>query len=185
MPSAPAASSEIRGDAPPPPVLVPPTPRFDAPTMALSAPLQDAIDALGAHKRITSAKIGAGGVASETYAAYERVVAIANPEEERALIDHPNAVVRGYLGGHLARFHASHLPELSELLRDLTPVQQQHGCMVGGGTVASYVAMTLCDAVHRQDATAEEARDLLQELAGDATSPVQAEALRCLDSLPG
>lgn len=180
-PPAPPAPVEASQAVPSP---ASPPPSFDGADIALSDALTDAVATLGAQGRITSAKVGEGGEASESYAAYENVVAIATPDEERALLHHTDPIVRGYLGGHLARFHPGHLHELSPLLRDITPVEEQQGCMRSRGTVASYVTMILCDAVHLGDATASEARGVLTDLAGDATSPVQDEAKQCLDGLP-
>jgi len=185
--------------APPPTPPAPPTAPVEAsddiaaqPTPAsterpklgsLSGDVQRAVEQLAAQSRVTSAKIHEGGEPSEAYAAFARVVSITTASEERALMGHPSPIVRGYLAGHVARFQPEHLGALGPSLRDGAPIDEQHGCMRRRGTVASYVAMKLCDAVHLKDPTAPRALQLLTELAASPDSPVRVEAQRCIDSL--
>src|SRR5262245_44958505 len=61
------------------------------------------VDDLAKEKRLESSHVGAAGAPSSAYAKFVAITAKATEGELVALLEHQNAVVRGYAAQHVAR----------------------------------------------------------------------------------
>lgn len=137
-----------------------------------------------------SRTIGVGGALSDTYARFETLRGRANEAELIALLEHESAVVRAYVGVHVATKVPAGLLALVALAEDDTPIATLRGCIGGGSSVSQLVVEALCAsklegapkallAIHaRGGAMAADALACAAPFAGKQASTAAVEGLR-------
>lgn len=130
-----------------------------------------AVDALAAMDSIESSHVGAGGVASKVWPAWDVLVKVATDEELLALLRHEAPSVRGYTAQHLVRNRTNPPLAILPLLGDETPVKTVEGCMMGTSALGDWLFSQLCG-------SPVAAAALLAEAGGSALPPQLAETLR-------
>lgn len=129
---------------------------------------------------VTSAGVGYAGDKSDSYAAYEALVATASIDDLRRLVHHDSAIVRAYVAAHLARHDPASLPLVAAALRDDSPLDAQYGCLRTATTVASHVANELCFVRNHAETHGGQAERLLSAATQDPSSPAHVDATHCL-----
>lgn len=156
--------------------------------LKLSPQLAAAVDTLATHKTIESSHVGAGGVKSEVYTAYEGVAKLASDDQIRAIMHHESPVVRGYMAAHIARNQPSELATIYPMMTDETSVGTLDGCMGGQTDVATHTVDAVCVALQLEKAapTRKTIRSFLERAGKDSKLPaaVRAAAADCLTRYP-
>ena len=112
--------------------------------LALRPEVLEAALALSRAKAYESKYVGYGGSPSATYALFETLRGLANERELIALLEHESAIVRAYVGVHVASKVAAGLPALTALAEDDSPLSTLQGCIGGGSSVSMLVVEALC-----------------------------------------
>ena len=112
--------------------------------LALRPEVLEAALALSGAKSYESKFIGAGGSPSDTYALFETLRGRANEAELIALLEDESAIVRAYVGVHVANKVPAGLPALVRLGADSTMLSTLRGCIGGGTGVSILVVEALC-----------------------------------------
>lgn len=102
------------------------------------------VDDLAREETLESSHIGAAGAPSSAYAKFIALQAKATEAELASLLNHQNAVVRGYAAQYVADHLPSHMGALVSLAADTTVVPTLSGCIGGSESMDRIVLDALC-----------------------------------------
>lgn len=114
--------------------------------------LQNAIENIGNEGAFMSSGVGIAGIKPSVYINYERVLALASPDQLRQLINDERPAVRIYgFQGMVETNHPETFQAFRQLLPDTTSLMTMGGCIISSGRINSLAANLLTSEYSKSD----------------------------------